>query len=110
MEPTVIDNKEKHRFELHLGDDLVGFSDYEQRLDQLSLVHVEVNPDQQGTGLASVLMQRSIDLIRADGSKKIVPVCSYATMWMKRHPETHDLLAVDIDEAVAACRINRRFD
>lgn len=109
MEPTVIDNKEKHRFELRVGEDLVGFSDYEQRIDQLSLVHVEVNPEMQGTGLAGKLMQGSIDLIRAEGDKMVVPVCSYAVMWMKRHTETHDLLAIDIDEAVAACRI-RKFD
>lgn len=109
MEPTVSDNKAKHRFELHVGSDLVGFSDYEQRLDQLSLVHVEVNPEMQGTGLAGKLMQGSIDLIRDAGNLKVVPVCSYAVMWMKRHAETHDLLAIDIDDAVAACRI-RKFD
>jgi hypothetical protein len=26
-------------------------------------------------------------------------------MWLKRHEEQHDLLGVDIDEAVAACRL-----
>lgn len=110
MEPIVTDNKAKHRFELHLGDELVGFSDYEQLLNQLSLVHVEVDPKHQGTGLAGHLMQGSIDLIREQGDKKIIPVCSYATMWMKRHPETHDLLGIDIDEAVAACRIRKSFN
>lgn len=110
MEPQVLDNKEKHRFELMLDGKLVGFSDYELRLDQMSLVHVEVNPELQGSGLAAKLMQGTIDLIRAEGNKKIVPVCSYAVMWMKRNTDTHDLLAIDIDEAVAACRINRRFN
>ncbi|MEO0049030.1 MAG: hypothetical protein RL556_362 [Actinomycetota bacterium] len=109
MEPHVSLNEQLHRYELWLGEDLIGFSDYEQMLNEQRLVHVEVNPEHQGKNYAGVLMQGSIDDIRAKGKSKIVPVCSYAVMWMKRHPETHDLLAIDIDDAVAACRI-RKFN
>jgi len=41
---------------------------------------------------------------RANSKDKVVPVRSYVVMYMKRHPETHDLLKGSIEEAVAACR------
>lgn len=110
MEPNVVHNPQAHRYELWLGEEQVGELEYQQMVNELHLVHTGVNPEHQGKNFAGKLMQDAIEDIRAEGKFKIVPVCSYAVMWMKRHPETHDLLGIDIDEAVAACRINRRFE
>jgi hypothetical protein len=42
-----------------------------------------------------------------NSTDKVVPVCSYVVTYMQPHPETHDLLKVSIEEAVAACKLPR---
>jgi predicted GNAT family acetyltransferase len=68
-------------------------------------VHTETNSTEQGKGYAAILMRESLGDVRENSKDKVVPVCSYVVMYMQRHPETHDLLKVSIEEAVAACRL-----
>ncbi|HYD66318.1 GNAT family N-acetyltransferase [Azospirillum sp.] len=46
----------------------------------------------RGTGAAGRLMQGIMERARAEGLR-VVPICSYASLWMRRHREHHDLLA-----------------
>jgi predicted GNAT family acetyltransferase len=69
-------------------------------------VHTEVDHDHQNNGYAAVLMKEALDDVRQNSKDKVVPVCSYVVMYMKRNPETHDLLKGSIEEAVAACSFN----
>lgn len=78
--------------------------DYSLRLDEIHLVHTEVNPEHQGKNLAAILLRESLADIRKTGSHKVVPVCSYTVRYMEKHPETHDLLKGSIEDAVASCR------
>lgn len=105
MDPIVKHNADRFRYELWLEDQMVGLADYSLQPGQIHFVHTEVNPEHQGKNFAAMLMRGALDDVRASGKNKVVPVCSYVVMYMKRHPETHDLLGVDIDEAVAACRL-----
>jgi predicted GNAT family acetyltransferase len=104
MEPKVIHNQEAHRYELWLEDKRIGLADYSLMPGERHFVHTEVDPDQQSKGYAADLMRESLADVRANSKDKVVPVCSYVVMYMKRHPETHDLLKSSIEEAVAACR------
>ena len=101
MNPTVTHNQSQSRFEIYLDSERVGLMDYLQSNGEISLTHTEVDPAHQGKQLAGILMQGLVDDVRATGGIKLVPVCSYTVMWLKRHEEQHDLLGVDIDEAVA---------
>lgn len=78
--------------------------DYSLRLDEIHLVHTEVDPKHQGKNLAAILLRESLADIRKTGSHKVVPVCSYTVRYMEKHPETHDLLKGSIEDAVASCR------
>ena len=104
MEPKVIHNQEAHRYELWLEDKRIGLADYSLMPGERHFVHTEVDPSQQNKGYAADLMRESLADVRANSKDKVVPVCSYVVMYMKRHPETHDLLKGSIEEAVAACR------
>ena len=104
MEPNVIHNQEAHRYELWLEDKRIGLADYSLMPGERHFVHTEVDLDQQNKGYAADLMREALADVRANSKDKVVPVCSYVVMYMKRHPETHDLLKGSIDEAVAACR------
>lgn len=107
MEPTVVHNEAKHRYEIFLGDEKVGHADYSKMLGEIHFVHTEVDPAHQGKNLAAILTRESLAAVRAEGKDKVVPVCSYVVRYMEKHPETHDLLAINIEDAVAACRIPR---
>jgi predicted GNAT family acetyltransferase len=104
MEPKVIHNPEAHRYELWLEDKRIGLADYSLLPGERHFVHTEVDRDQQNNGYAALLMKEALDDVRQNSKDKVVPVCSYVVMYMKRHPETHDLLKGSIEEAVAACR------
>ena len=78
--------------------------DYSLRLDEIHLVHTEVDPQHQGKNLAAILLRESLADIRETGTHKVVPVCSYTVKYMEKHPDTHDLLKGSIEDAVASCR------
>lgn len=55
------------------------------------LTHTEVHPALQGQGIAAVLVRAALDHARAQGLK-VRPACSYVQAYMRRHPDTQDLL------------------
>jgi predicted GNAT family acetyltransferase len=65
---------------------------YRRDGDMLVLHHTEVPAALQGRGLAAALVQAALDWARAEGLV-VRPSCSYVAAYMRRHPETQDLLA-----------------
>jgi predicted GNAT family acetyltransferase len=91
-ELQVIDVPATSRFELLLDGERVGLADYSVVGDVMTVPHVETDAPHQGKGFAAVLMRGLIDSLRANG-QTIRPVCPYAAAYMRRRPETQDLLA-----------------
>jgi predicted GNAT family acetyltransferase len=91
MAETVQDNPAKGRYELDVGGKIV-FANYRRIGSTLYIPYVEAPPSLRGTGAAGRLMQGVMEIARAQ-ELKIVPTCSYASAWMRRHREYHDLLA-----------------
>ena len=58
----------------------------------LHLTHTEVPPASAGRGIAAALVQAALDYAAGNGLK-VMPLCSYARAYMRRHPDTHALLA-----------------
>jgi predicted GNAT family acetyltransferase len=104
MSANVVHDAENHRYEIFLDNERVGLMDYSLRPGEIHLVHTEVDPAHQGKNLAAILLRESLADIRARGSEKVVPVCSYTVRYMEKHPDTQDLLLNPIEEAVAQCR------
>jgi predicted GNAT family acetyltransferase len=88
--PTVVHNAGAQRFECVVGANLAECS-YVRRGDVLVLHHTEVPPDMQGLGLAAQLVQAALDWAR-ENHLRVQPTCSYVASYMKRHPQTQDLL------------------
>ncbi len=86
----VRDNPDKSRFELDLGGQVV-FARYARHGSTLVIPHVEAPPPLRGTGAASQLMAGVMEIARTEGLK-VRPLCSYASVWMRRLREYHDLL------------------
>lgn len=57
----------------------------------MHLVHTGVPSALQGRGIAAELVAAALAEARAQGWR-VRPVCSYVRAYMRRHPETQDLL------------------
>ena len=67
-------------------------ADYAVQGDTRIILHVEAEPELRGTGAAGTFMRSLAEHARAEGLK-LAPRCSYAVVWLKRHPEYDDLAA-----------------
>lgn len=57
----------------------------------MHLVHTGVPPALQGHGIAARLVAEALAEARRQ-AWRVRPVCSYVQLYMRRHPETRDLL------------------
>jgi uncharacterized protein len=89
-EVTVRDNADQHRFEADLGDS-VAFAEYILTPTKIIFSHTEVPPAHEGKGIGSILIKAGLASAR-DRGLKVIPTCPFFASYMKRHPETHDLL------------------
>jgi predicted GNAT family acetyltransferase len=89
MAYEVVDNQERHRFELAL-DGHTAFATYRPAGDVLIVPHTEVPREFEGRGIGSALVKGMLENIRARGLK-IRPLCSFVAGYMRRHPEYDDL-------------------
>jgi predicted GNAT family acetyltransferase len=90
LSSKVSHNAARERFELAL-DGGTALCVYRRQGDALLLTHTEVPPAHEGQGLAAVVVQATLDWARAQGLR-VRPLCSYVAAYMRRHPETQDLL------------------
>ena len=68
------------------------WADYARRGDSRVILHVEADQELRGSGAAGDFMKRLTDHARTEGFK-LIPRCSYAVAWHKRHPEAADVVA-----------------
>jgi predicted GNAT family acetyltransferase len=87
----VEDNSGESRFEL-VEEGLTAFADYYRRGEALVIPHVESPIPLRGKGTAARLMLGVAQIARQE-RLKLIPTCSYAVAWFRRHPEWNDVLA-----------------
>jgi predicted GNAT family acetyltransferase len=66
-------------------------ADYRVHRGVMNLYHTGVPHALEGRGIASELVRAAIAHARAH-DLKVRPDCSYVAAWMRRHPESLDLL------------------
>ena len=87
---TVRDNAQRQRYEMDLDGD-TAYIDYHRKPGVVTLLYAKVPPHLVGRGHGSRLTQKTLELIRAQGDK-VIPRCSFVAIYMRRHPEFHDLM------------------
>ena len=87
----VIDNPGTGRFEL-VEQGLTAYADYRLTPGRMVIDYVFAPTALRGAGTAGRLMRGVTEAARAR-NLKITPLCGYAAAWLKRHPETADLVA-----------------
>ena len=87
----VRDNPERRRFEVDLGDS-TAIAAYVLMKGKIMFTHTEVPPRHEGKGIGTALVEAGLAAARERGLK-VIPTCPFFASYMKRHPESHDLLA-----------------
>ena len=87
---TVAHNRDASRFEAHVDGHLC-VAEYRLADGVMSIHHTLVPPPLEGRGIAAALVAAALIQARAKGLR-VRPVCSYVASYMRRHPETQDLL------------------
>jgi predicted GNAT family acetyltransferase len=88
----VVDNPDKARFEIYLGDALAGFVIYELEPGVITFIHTEVDPAFNGKGLGGQLVSQALDSAR-ERRLAVVPLCPFVNRYIQRHPAYADLVA-----------------
>ena len=89
---VVSDNRFEQGVATPEGEEGIVWADYATQGDTRVILHVEADPSLRGSGAAGRFMQSMTDHAR-DGRLKLRPVCSYAVVWYRRHPQHQDVLA-----------------
>jgi len=89
--PAIHDNVAASRFEM-IVDRHVAVATYALGGDTITFIHTVVPEALRGRGIARELVEFALASVRARGLK-VVPQCEVFFAYMRKHPETHDLLA-----------------
>jgi predicted GNAT family acetyltransferase/glutaredoxin len=82
----VVDAPERDRYELLVGDRLVGLAAYRRVEGRIAFTHTEVDAACEGRGFGSRLVRGALDDARRQGLE-VVPLCSFVAEFIRRHPE-----------------------
>jgi len=84
-------NEPERRFEAEVAGGLAR-ADYRMQGSTMRLVHTEVPQHVENRGVAARVVATALDYARQHGLK-VEPVCPYVRAYMRKHPESHDVLA-----------------
>lgn len=82
-------NPQENRFETFIDGKLCKL-DYLRNGGNFVITHVGVHPSLRGQGIAGKIVQTSLEFAR-EHSFRVVPMCSYAAAYIRRHPEYAEL-------------------
>lgn len=80
----------RHEFSVEL-EGHAGVLDYHLHGTTMTITHTLVPEAIGGRGVAGELTRVALETARVNGWK-VVPMCSYAVAYLRRHPEYSDLL------------------
>ena len=94
MDTTVVDVPEKGRFEVRIGERVVGLASYHVEGSSMTLPHTEVDPSVGGRGIGTTLVAGVLSAARERGLT-VLPYCSFIRHYIQRHPQYMDLVRGD---------------
>ena len=89
-DPIVLHSHAASRFEATVDGHLC-VAEYRTQDGVMSINHTYVPPPLEGRGVAAHLVAAALVHAREQGLR-VRPVCSYVAAYMRRRPESHDLL------------------
>jgi predicted GNAT family acetyltransferase len=90
-EIKLVNNETDHRFELTV-EGYTAFIDYKIKKDKAYLIHTEAPEELKGKGVAEALVEKTLIYLE-EQHLKLVPLCPYVQLFLKRHPDWNRLVA-----------------
>lgn len=91
MERLVRWDEAGSRYEITIGEEVVGFADARPLEGAIALPHTVVEPAFEGQGIGGDLVRGALEDLRARG-RRVVPLCSFVAAWIDDHPDFADLV------------------
>jgi len=85
-------NEAGNRYEVYVDGEPAGFSAYRLTKGTIVFTHTEVDDRFEGHGVGSALARGALDAVRAEGSRRVKPLCPFIKAWIDDHPEYADLV------------------
>jgi predicted GNAT family acetyltransferase len=85
-------NSDASHYEIHDGDELLGWIVYRESSGVVTMIHTDIEPRVEGKGVGSELARGALDDVRERGLK-VYPLCPFVASFMRRHPEYEDIRA-----------------
>jgi hypothetical protein len=85
-------NPEQHRYVAELDGEVAGFAEYQLTDELVVFTHTEVDEKFEGKGVGSTLARFALDDVRAEGTRKVLPLCPFVKGWIGKHPDYQDLV------------------
>ena len=85
MKYQITHHPERRRFET-VEEGHTAFVEYRLTDHALDIIHTIVPREIEGRGIAAALVEAAYDYALANGMKPEA-TCSYAVVWLKRHPD-----------------------
>ncbi len=89
-------NPAENRFEAWV-DGKLSKLDYIQNGKNFVITHVGVDPSLRGQGVAGKIVEVGLEYAK-EKSLRVIPMCSYAAAYIRRHPEYAELTKQSMDE------------
>ena len=86
----LIDNQEAKQYEFHIGEYMAKI-EYIIAKDKIFLTHTEVPKKLEGQGIGTDLVKQVLEDIEKK-ELRLVPLCPFVAMYIKRHPEWRKLV------------------
>ena len=88
---AIVDNPEKQRFEVDLGDGSMAIADYTVRHGKIIFTHTKVPSAHEGQGIGSALVRFALAAAR-ERKLQVVPICPFFAAYIQSHETEQDLL------------------
>lgn len=85
-EYKLIDNKSRHQYEFHVGEEIPRIEYITSLNGEIYLTHTEVPAILEGRGIASQLVRKALEDIERQGLR-LVPLCPFVAGYIHKHPE-----------------------
>ena len=90
VDTHVTQNESESRWEIRVGEELVGIAAYQRAPEEIVFTHTEIDDGHEGEGLGGTLVRAALDDVREQGLKAL-PICPFVQSWLDRHPDYQDL-------------------